>query len=170
MEKVPEITKVIGVSKLSAKYKSFEAKRVLCASYDFFVADSRILPTLPKKLGKTFFMKKKQPISVELNSDPKALLGESGGLKSVKNLNLAIHGQTHMFPTLGTCLSIRIGHTGMSGKEVMENILEAMPKIALKIPGQWENIQSLSLKTNDSIALPIYNSAVELLMEVAPSN
>jgi ribosome biogenesis protein UTP30 len=47
------------VSKLKARYKPFEAKRQLCASYDLFLADERVLPLLPPILGKTFFMKKK---------------------------------------------------------------------------------------------------------------
>ena len=34
-----------------AKYESAEAKRQLCNSYDLFVADDRILPSLPKLIG-----------------------------------------------------------------------------------------------------------------------
>ena len=45
--------KVIGISKLKAKYESHEAKRNLCSEYDIFLADNRILPVLPKLLGKT---------------------------------------------------------------------------------------------------------------------
>ena len=53
------ITKVVGVSKLRTKYKAFEIRRQLCNSYDLFLADDRVLPLLPKLLGKTFFDKKK---------------------------------------------------------------------------------------------------------------
>lgn len=53
------ITKVIGISKLRQKYKEYEAKRLLCNSYDLFLADDRVLPLLPKLLGKTFFAKKR---------------------------------------------------------------------------------------------------------------
>lgn len=53
------ITKVIGISKLRKKYKEYEAKRLLCNSYDLFLADDRVLPLLPKLLGKTFFAKKR---------------------------------------------------------------------------------------------------------------
>lgn len=51
--------KVIGVTKLRKEFKSHEAKRQLCDSYDFFLADDRVLPALPKVLGKAFFQKKK---------------------------------------------------------------------------------------------------------------
>ena len=43
--------KVIGISKLKAKYESHEAKRNLCSEYDLFLADNRVLPVLPKLLG-----------------------------------------------------------------------------------------------------------------------
>ncbi len=45
------VAKVIGTSKLRTKYESHEAKRALCGAYDLFLADERILPSLPKLLG-----------------------------------------------------------------------------------------------------------------------
>ena len=63
---IKRISKVIGVSKLKARFKPYEAKRQLCASYTLFLADERVLPVLPPILGKTFFDKKKQPIPVDL--------------------------------------------------------------------------------------------------------
>ncbi len=62
--------KVIGISKLRSKYKPFEAKRQLCASYDLFLADERVIELLPPLLGKTFFGKKKHPIPIDLKKDP----------------------------------------------------------------------------------------------------
>ena len=57
---------MIGLSKLKKKYVPFEAKRELCSAYDLFVADQRVLPMLPPLLGKTFFKKKKLPVSIDL--------------------------------------------------------------------------------------------------------
>lgn len=45
------VAKVVGLSKLRTKYESHEAKRQLCSSYDLFLADERVLPSLPKLLG-----------------------------------------------------------------------------------------------------------------------
>jgi hypothetical protein len=53
------VQKVIGLTKLKANYFTFEQKRKLCDSYELFLADDRILPSLPKLLGKSFFKKKK---------------------------------------------------------------------------------------------------------------
>ena len=62
------VSKVIGLSKLRTKYESFESKRELCKAYDLFLADERVLPSLPKLIGKSFFKKKKQPIPIDLTA------------------------------------------------------------------------------------------------------
>lgn len=50
-QKLAKVSKVVGLSKLRTKYESAEAKRALCAAYDLFLADERVLPSLPKLLG-----------------------------------------------------------------------------------------------------------------------
>ncbi|KAF9909934.1 hypothetical protein EC991_007737 [Linnemannia zychae] len=143
---VKAVNKVIGVSKLRAKYKPYEAKRQLCASYGMFLADARVVTVLPKLLGKTFFLKKKQPIPVDMTkSDLK------------KEIARAI-GSTYMHTTSGTCTAVKVGLTSQSAAEITANIETAMPHIIEKIPRKWKNIQSINLKTNDSTALPIFNS------------
>jgi ribosome biogenesis protein UTP30 len=47
----PSFHQVVGLSKLRTKYESHEAKRQLCDSYDLFLADERIVPSLPKLIG-----------------------------------------------------------------------------------------------------------------------
>ncbi|KAG0369579.1 ribosomal protein L1p/L10e family-domain-containing protein [Gamsiella multidivaricata] len=143
---VKGVSRVIGVSKLRAKYKPYEAKRQLCASYGMFLADARVVTVLPKLLGKTFFLKKKQPIPVDMTK---------GDLK--KEIARAI-GSTYMHLTSGTCTAIKIGLTSQSAAEITANIETAIPHIIEKIPRKWKNVQAINLKTNDSIALPIYNS------------
>lgn len=63
---------VIGVSKLRKEYRVFEQRRQLAESYDLFLADERVLPSLPRLLGKTFFQKKKQPIPIRLMKKTRA--------------------------------------------------------------------------------------------------
>ncbi|GJJ77031.1 ribosome biogenesis protein UTP30 [Entomortierella parvispora] len=145
-KQVKAVNKVIGVSKLRAKYKPYEAKRQLCASYGMFLADARVITVLPKLLGKTFFLKKKQPIPVDMTK---------GDLK--KEIARAI-GSTYMHMNTGTCTAIKVGLTSQSAAEITANIETAMPHIIEKIPRKWKNVQAINLKTNDSIALPIFNS------------
>lgn len=47
------IKKVVGLSKLKTKYEAPEAKRQLASSFDIFLADERILPSLPKLIGES---------------------------------------------------------------------------------------------------------------------
>jgi ribosome biogenesis protein UTP30 len=90
--------KVIGVSKLKQKYKAFEEKRLLSSSYDLFLADKRVLPVLPRLLGKSFFLKKKyysinfrQPIPIDLTKD------------NLKQELLDVLSGTFLYLNKGTC-------------------------------------------------------------------
>jgi len=144
---VKRISKVMGVTKLREKFKPFEAKRKLCASYDLFLADDRVLPLLPSLLGKTFFEKKKQPIPVNLSA---------GNLKG--EIERAISQSTYMFLNIGTSMAIKIGTTGLSSSQVRENIEIALPAVVERIPKKWRNLQAVHIKTANSTSLPIFNS------------
>jgi len=141
--------KVIGLSKLRSNYKPFEAKRQLCNSYDLFLTDSSILHYLPKLLGKTFFKKKRQPIPIDLN--------QKNPTKEIER----VLNSTFLYLTGGACCAIRIGRTSFSLEDLVDNVLEVTYSAVQKIPKKWKNIQSLHIKTSNSLALPIY-SAVPL--------
>ena len=49
---IPGFSKVISLTKLKQKFGQYKEKRELCASYDAFYGDERILPSLSKALGK----------------------------------------------------------------------------------------------------------------------
>lgn len=146
---ITSINKVIGVTKLKKKYKPYEAKRQLCNSYDLFLADDRVIPILPKLIGKSFYEKKKQPIPIKMK---KGVI-----LKEITNaLN-----STYYFVNNGGCSSIKIGLTSQTPEQIAENIMYSINYIVDKVPGKWKNIQRLSIKTNKSVALPIYSSLPE---------
>lgn len=140
------ITKVIGISKLRTKYESHEAKRQLCNSYDLFLADDRVLPSLPKLVGKSFFKKKKQPIPVDLR--------KKDWVAQVKKACCC----TYLIKSGGTCLNIKVGLTSFAPKEVVENVRAALEQAVKHIPKGWNNVQSLFLKTAESAALPVYQT------------
>ena len=56
------------------------------------------------------------------------------------------------------CSSVRIGRLGQPAQHIAKNILAGVKAIADRVPRGFRNLQSLHLKTIDSIALPIYNS------------
>jgi len=47
--------------------------------------------------------------------------------------------------------------------QIIDNIKMALPAIAKVIPGGWDNIQSLHIKTNSSVSLPIWSCSLEEL-------
>lgn len=148
------IGKVIGMTKLKAKYKPFEAKRLLASSFDFFVADDRIIHLLPPLLGKAFYDRKKIPIAINLkrfvdgDADLKAFDAE---IEKIMNSTVMIHSK-------GPCVSIKIGISSQSTSDIVDNIKCVVSALNDKIAGGFENVQSLNLKTTTSIALPVYNT------------
>jgi ribosome biogenesis protein UTP30 len=64
------INRVVGIEKLKGKFKSFEARRALLRENALFLADDRVIPLLPRLLGKTFFTAKKWVLVQRIGSWP----------------------------------------------------------------------------------------------------
>ncbi|CAE6464115.1 unnamed protein product [Rhizoctonia solani] len=148
-QKVKFISRVVGVNKLKGKFKPFEARRQLMKDHGLFLVDERVVPLMPKLLGKIFFKAKKQPIPVNLQK------------KDVKaELERAV-SSTYMHQNQGTCTSIKIAPTTFTSSQVLDNLIRALPEIVKRIPDGWENVQSLHIKTSASVALPIWSCDLE---------
>ncbi|KAH8986481.1 ribosomal protein L1p/L10e family-domain-containing protein [Lactarius akahatsu] len=139
------VNRVVGVEKLKGKFKPFEARRALLRENALFLADDRVIPLLPRLLGKIFFTAKKQPIPVSLSR--KDLKGE---------LERAI-SSTYMHQNRGTCTSVKIGTLSQSPAQVLANLQTALPAIIAAVRGGWDNVQSLSIKSSKSTSLPIWS-------------
>ncbi|OWM78765.1 putative ribosome biogenesis protein C8F11.04 [Punica granatum] len=152
-ENIP-VSKVMKLSKLRSDFKAFEAKRKLCDSYDLFLADRRVLPVLPRLLGKQFFKKRKIPISVDLK--------HKGWKEQIEN----VCGSALMFLGSGTCSVVKVGKASMGKKEIAENVLAAINGVAEVVPRKWRNIRSFHLKMLESLALPIYQTVPDLKLKI----
>ncbi|KAJ3108276.1 hypothetical protein HDU97_001810 [Phlyctochytrium planicorne] len=139
------ISKVIGVSKLREKFHQYESKRKLCASYDLFLADDRVLGLLAPLLGKVFFKKKRHPAPVNILS------------KNLKEELRQALSSTYFYLSPGVSNTVRVAKSRHTIQQAAENVLKAVDLIVTKIDGKWENIQSIALKTDRSPALPLYN-------------
>lgn len=115
-------SQIIGISQLKKKYESFESKRNLCDQYDIFLADNRILPSLPKLIGKKFFGKKKQPIPVDVR-------GSDWG----RQVDRALSG-TYMVPPQGSCINIKVALSSQAPESIVENVEEALTAACEHIP------------------------------------
>ncbi|MEE6522365.1 hypothetical protein FKM82_020858 [Ascaphus truei] len=156
---VAHISQIIPLKTLKKEYKPFEAKRRLLSSFDLFLSDDRIRRFLPSLLGKHFYRAKREPASVNLKT--KYLAAE---------LNRFIQGTKLKITNKGCCYAIRVGHTGMKVDDIVENTIAVAGVIAEKLPMKWKNVKLLHLKTQSSVALPIFNSALTNLNELEDAN
>jgi len=150
------IKKVLTLPSLRTKHKTFSQRRELLSKYDLFLADDRILPMLTKALGSKFFEKKRQPVPICVTR------GEEGFPLRVERILKA----TTMCLSGGTCVTVRAGNTSMPPSNLHSNILAICTAAPLKVPRKWANIKSISIKTTNSVALPVYNKTLEELEEI----
>ncbi|DAZ95184.1 TPA: hypothetical protein N0F65_013029 [Lagenidium giganteum] len=145
-EPVPGLAKVMTLKKLKKEFSTFEDKRALAGAYGMFLVDDRILPYMKTPLGTKFFVKKKQPIPVRISR------------KEVSAAIRAVFHRTTMFVSTGACTNVKVAHVGMSLDEIVTNIIVGMNNCAAHISKGWLGIQSISIKTPDSVSHPIYNA------------
>ncbi|KAL8215415.1 UNVERIFIED_CONTAM: hypothetical protein K2H54_001366 [Gekko kuhli] len=143
---VTSITEVISYKTLKKEYKSFESKRRLLNRFSLFLSDDRIRRLLPSHIGKHFYRSKKVPLSVDLKAKNLA-----------KEINRHIQGTVLPVTNKGCCYTARVGHTGMTAEEIVGNVVAVVTVLAAKAPKIFQSIKILHLKTDKSIALPIFN-------------
>lgn len=170
------IGRVIGISKLKAKYKTYEAKRQLYAEYDIFLADDRIITFLPSALGKVFYKSTaKRPVPVHLMGNEKVQKDAEGKKprKSGEDKSSSIVGSpaavakdmqkaldsalVHLSPSATT--AIRIANASFEPKKITENlnaVVQALTTQEKLIPKGWKNIRSLHIKGPETTALPVW--------------
>ncbi|KAI8371581.1 ribosomal protein L1/ribosomal biogenesis protein [Radiomyces spectabilis] len=148
-EDYTKIDKVISILTLKESYSTFESRRKLLASYDIFLVDDRVFHLMPNVLGKTFLQTGKTPIPVK--TSPRALR------RSVDDVFVS----SYMKRSAGATNALKIGHFGMKPKEVIENLNAVLPQLVEIQARNWSNVQAISVKSDDSPALPIFTSLRE---------
>lgn len=151
---VKNITEIIPYKVLKTEYKPFEAKRRLLGNFDMFLSDERIRRLLPSHLGKHFYEKKKEPQCVNLQSKNVA-----------RNIEHLVQGTSLKVTKKGCCCMARIGHSGMTADEVTENIEAAVKTVMEKIRMEGSVMKVIHIKSQESVALPIYNSELSHLYQ-----
>lgn len=168
------IGKVIGFSKLKAKYHSFESRRQLFAEHDIFLADDRIITRLVDTLGKIFYKDSaKRPIPIRI-----AKLEKIDGKRvkpANKNLPAGDQSATVAPPTIvakeiqsalsavpvslrpGTNAAVRVGRASFTPTQLSENITTvASALIDRYVTRGWRNVKGIHIKSPNSAALPIW--------------
>lgn len=164
-----KIGRVIDVTKLKAKFSQYEAQRKLYAEHDVFLGDDRIINRLPKILGKTFYKSTaKRPIPVILQTKATKVDGKRKRTKTAGEVNAASPEKiareitkalssalVSLAPTTNT--AIRIGYANWTAEQIAENVDAVATALVEKwVPQKWNNVKSIHIKGNETVALPIW--------------
>ncbi|KAH3681806.1 hypothetical protein WICPIJ_007245 [Wickerhamomyces pijperi] len=135
------LTEIIPVKELASTYKAFEKKRELSAKFDLFLADDAIIPTLPNLLGKSFYERSKAPIAIKVLK-PFSIAGVLGQTKKVLNSKVYRLSKSNQ-------LTIQLGKVdSVTATEI------------LKVINHFSELRDVFIKSNQSPALPLYESSV----------
>lgn len=163
------ITKIIGLSKLLARYKSYEQRRQLLAEHDVFLADDRIVSRLPKVLGKVFYKgTAKRPIPI--NIAPKESSTEKNKKVPKEEREAAVASPTVVAKEIekalacvpvtlspGYNIAVRVGLDSFTPEQLQDNVTAAASAIIQKhVVSGWKNVKSVHIKSPTSLALPVW--------------
>lgn len=169
------ITKIIGYSKLKARYHTFESRRQLLAEHDIFLADERIITRLIQTLGKTFYKgttKRPIPIRIALQERADGKRQKAAPKKKVpgqeryaavaspavvaKEIETTL-GAIPVSLKPGTNVAVRVGLASFTPNELAENIAAVVPAVIQKhVVKGWKNVKAIHIKSPTSAALPIW--------------
>jgi len=171
---------VIGITKLKAKYKTFESQRQLFGEYDVFLADERIITYLPQTLGKVFYKggaKRPVPVSLTGNERPaekpaKDSLGQKvrqtrpDGKKGSAVVGKAEVVAAELERALGAALvhlspstttAVKVAMAGWNEAWVAENVERAVEGLVEKfVPQKWRGVRAIHVKGPNTMALPVW--------------
>jgi len=157
----PFVSAVLPHSVIKSDYKTFEQKRILCNSFDFFIADRDIFHTLPGLLGGYFIKQKKMPRKID-NLTLKNDLIKQKLLEKLSKITWFVDGR-------GTCTSVMIGKADWEIEKILKNAEQILEQIAENSPRGWNFIKSVHVKLENSIALEVYrkNENLKIPVELA---
>ncbi|XP_071319561.1 ribosomal L1 domain-containing protein 1 isoform X2 [Trachinotus anak] len=156
---VKSISEIIPYKVLRTEYKPYEAKRRLLGNFDMFLSDDRIRRLLPSHLGKHFYERKKEPLSVNLQSK-----------HLDRDIQSVIQGSSLKVTNKGCCCMARVASSSMSADEVTENIEAAVQTVVAKLRVKGPVLKLIHIKSQTSVALPIYTSDLRHLSVLEKAN
>jgi len=59
------------------------------------------------------------------------------------------------------CSAVKTASTELPAAAIVDNVMAVLNAVAKVVPGGWNNVQSICVKTTTSIALPIYSNLPE---------
>ncbi|KAJ9603132.1 proteasome-interacting protein cic1 [Cladophialophora chaetospira] len=163
------IHRVIGLTKLKARYKTYEQLRELHSEHDVFLADDRIITRLPQTLGKVFYKgTTKRPIPIMIADTRKEKTEKSkksktdGASAPISPASLAkeIEKALDSVPVSlrpGTLVAVRVGLAAFKPEQLVENITTVVSRLIEKhVVKGWKNVRGVHIKGEQSFAVPLW--------------
>ncbi|KAJ6256912.1 hypothetical protein Dda_7795 [Drechslerella dactyloides] len=159
----PSSLTIISPSKLRTHYKSFESRRQLERSHDLFLADDRVIPSLPNLLGKSIYGRSsKVPIPIRLSKiEPadtasKAKLQEDAE-KLQKEIERAVKA-TYFLLAASASQTIKVGIRAQSPEDVAKNVTAVLEHLTSNdvVKGGWNGVRAVHIKAAETVSLPIW--------------
>ncbi|CAF4615259.1 unnamed protein product [Rotaria socialis] len=147
--KLPFNIEIMTLKQINQELIPYEAKRKLCARYDLFLADRRIMTSLMRGqlLGKHFRSHGKMPLGINVfNKDFKQRL-----ISLCSSISGRMAGTGPLFSMQFTTVKQSIDHG-------IENLTTICQTIGKELPGSWLNIDHAYFYGNNLQSLPIYYS------------
>ena len=169
-----KITRVIGYTKLKARYKTFESRRQLLNEHDVFLADDRIITRLVETLGKAFYKGTvKRPIPIRIahqNRENGRLVKQAKGkvTKEDKSASYApiavvakeIQSAIDAVPVSlkpGTTVAVRVANSSFKPQQVADNVVVVTNAVIEKhVTKGWRNVKAIHIKGSNTAAMPIW--------------
>lgn len=142
------IDEIIPFHMLRTEFKPYELKRQLANRHDKFLADDRIYPYLPKLLGKKFIEKRGVPVQLKLE----------GKKFSKKQLQGLVSSHALRLKSMSTSYHVPIGNSDMPRPHLIANIMKLCKTLGKHVPGGWNNVRSIVIKGDRTMAIPCYMS------------
>lgn len=127
-------TAVVDTDELGRLSTDKRAARKFINKYDFFLADTQIMPTVGKSLGQLLGPRGKMPTPVPFNAPIEAFLQ-----RFKKSIRVRVRGSLS--------ISSKIGNQSMDDASLAANAMVVLRTIEKKLPNGEKNIRDVMIKT-----------------------
>ena len=127
-------TAVVDADELGRLSTDKRAARKFINKYDFFLADTQIMPTVGKSLGQLLGPRGKMPTPVPFNAPIEAFLQ-----RFKKSIRVRVRGSLS--------ISSKIGNQSMDDASLAANTMVVLRTIEKKLPNGEKNIRDVMIKT-----------------------
>jgi large subunit ribosomal protein L1 len=125
---------VIGTTELDKFANNKRESRKFINKYDFFLADTKLMPLVGKVLGQVFGPRGKMPTPVPFNAPIESFL-----TRFRSSIRVRVRGSLSM--------SCKIGEISMDDKDLTTNAMTVINAVEKKLPNGEKNIKKIMMKS-----------------------